>query len=101
MIIIKVISVDYPTSINNCDQLNDNIDVLVTLENGNSYCVTVATIDWICSKVGQRYLPSGSPDIIVKELNCKLIEDAVNEYAEGDAYWLRVFSMSHGDEIPD
>lgn len=101
MIIIKVISIDYPVTIDSCDQLNDNIDVFVKLENGNQYCVTVATVDWICNSVGKRYLPSGGPDIIVKKLNRQLIEEAINEYAEEDAYWLRVFSMSYGDEIPD
>ena len=99
---MKVVSVEYPTPIENgCDKKNDNIDVFVMLENGKSYCVTVATVDWICNRVGERYLPIGAPDIIVKELDYKLIEEAVNEYAEDDAYWLRVYSMSHGDDIPD
>jgi len=30
-----------------------------------------------------------------------VIEDAVKEYSEDDAYWLRVFSMSYRDEVPD
>lgn len=98
---MKVFSIEYPTSLEKCDRLNDNIDVFVKLENGNSYCITVATSDWICDRVGTKYLPSGAPDIIVKELEYKLIEEAINEYAEGDAYWLRVYSMSHGDQIPD
>ena len=51
--------------------------------------------------MGERHLPSGSPDLIVKELQNQLIEDAVKEYSEDDAYWLRVFSMSYGDEVPD
>ena len=32
------------------------------LENGNKYCITVATIDWISDHVGESHLPSGSPD---------------------------------------
>ena len=51
--------------------------------------------------MGESHLPSGSPDLIVKELQNQLIEDAVKEYSEDDAYWLRVFSMSYGDEVPD
>ena len=99
---MKVLSIEYPTPIENgCDKKNDNIDVFVMLENEKSYCVTVATMDWIYNRVGERYLPIGAPDIIVKELDYKLIEEAVNEYAEDDAYWLRVYSMSHGDDIPD
>ena len=99
--VIKVISIEYPTTLKNCNIKNDNIDIFVKLENGNKYWITVATIDWISDHVGERHLPSGSPDLIVKELQNQLIEDAVKEYSEDDAYWLRVFSMSYGDEIPD
>lgn len=98
---MKVISIEYPVSLETCNRLNDNIDVFVKLENGNRYCITVATIDWVCDRVGKKYMPSGAPDIIVKELHNQLIEDAINEYAQYDSYWLRVFSMSYGDKIPD
>ena len=94
--VIKVISIEYPTPMKNCNIKNDNIDIFVKLENGNKYCITVATIDWISDHVG-----SGSPDLIVKELQNQVIEDAVKEYSEDDAYWLRVFSMSYGDEVSD
>lgn len=98
---MKVISIEYPTPLKNCNIINDNIDIFVKVENGNKYCITVATIDWISDHVGERHLPSGSPDLIVKELQNQLIEDAVKEYSEDDAYWLRVFSMSYRDEVPD
>ena len=42
--------------------LIDNIDIFVKLENGNKYCITVATIDWISNHVGERHLPGGSRD---------------------------------------
>ncbi len=99
--VIKVISIEYPTQLKNCNIKNDNIDIFVKLQSGNNYCITVATIDWISDHVGERHLPSGSPDLIVKELQNQLIEDAVKECSEDDAYWLRVFSMSYGNEVPD
>ena len=99
--VIKVISIEYPTPMKNCNIKNDNIDIFVKLENGNKYCITLTTIDWISNHVGERHLPSGSPDLIVKELQNQVIEDAVKEYSEDDAYWLRVFSMSYGDEVSD
>ena len=98
---MKVISIEYPVPLEDCNKMNDNIDIFVMLENGKKYCVTVATVDWIQGYIGTGYMPSGAPDIIVRELRHQLIEEAVNEYAEGDAYWLRVFSMSYGDVIPD
>lgn len=43
---MKVISIEYPTSLNNCNiKKNDNIDIFVKVENGNKYCITVATIE--------------------------------------------------------
>lgn len=98
---MKVNAIEYPVSLENCNKIDDNIDIFVKLENGNTYCVTVATINWICNRTGIKYLPSGAPDIIVKELDYQLIEAAVNDYASEDAYWLRVYSMSYGDEVPD
>ena len=98
---MKVESIIYSTALDTCNKINDNIDIFVTLENKKSYCVTIATVDWICEQVGRRYLPSGAPDIIVKELDKTLIEAAVEQYAKEDAYWLRVYSMSYGDAIPE
>ena len=43
--VMKVISIEYPTSLNNCNIKNDNIDIFVKVENGNKYCITVATIE--------------------------------------------------------
>lgn len=42
---MKVISIKYPTSLNNCNIKNDNIDIFVKVENGNKYCITVTTIE--------------------------------------------------------
>lgn len=97
---MKINSIEYPVPLESCNRLNDNIDIFVKLENGNEYCITVATINWISHCIGRKYLPSGAPHLIVKELDYQLIEEAVKEYAKDDAYWLRVFSMSYGDEIP-
>lgn len=98
---MKVVSIEYPTSPEKCNKLNDSIDVFVTLENGNTYCVVVATIGWLCNYAVTGYAPSGAPFIIVKELEPQLIEKAISQYSEDDAYWLRVYSMSYGDDIPD
>lgn len=55
---MKIITIEYPIPLEKCNKINDNIDIFVKLENRNSYCITVATIDWICDYVGTRYLPS-------------------------------------------
>ncbi len=91
--------IEYPSKWD--DQKNDNIDVFVTLENSKSYCVTVASIGWVSETVNKfGYLPA-SVHIIISEFTDENIKRAVTDYASDDAYWLRLYSVSAGDEIPD
>lgn len=95
---MNVRKIEYPTAW--VDSENDNIDVFVTLENGNSYCVTVATVKWVNEHVTKNgYLPP-SVHIIISKLSYDNIKKAINAYAADDAYWLRLYSVSSGDEIP-
>ncbi len=98
---MKVISIEYPVPLEKCDATKDNIDVFVKLESEKNYCITIATSEWMREYIGDSYLPCGAPMIVVKRLDKTLIEKVINEYAEDDAYWLRVYSMSYGDIIPD
>lgn len=98
---MKIESITYPTDINQCDKYNDNIDVFVKLENGKDYCVTVATIEWIRNDMKQGFHPAGAPEIIVSELSEEIVERAISDFCDTDAFWLRVFSISCGENIPD
>lgn len=60
------------------DSLNDNIDVFFTLENDRSYCLTIATINWVNKQVTNNgYLPP-SVYIIISEFSDDNIKKAVN-----------------------
>lgn len=99
---MKVIDIEYPTSLKKCHQYNDNIDVFVTLENKQTYCITITTLAWIKDYMKQthkRYWEPASFDLIVEELSCFIIEEAIQEYAKDDAYCLKILSLSTGDEI--
>jgi hypothetical protein len=96
---LKISSINYPTPLEACDVICDNIDVFVKLENKKEYCVTIATIEWIIQNMDNGFLEPGAPNIIVSKLDAEIIENALNEYALEDAYWLRVFSLSYGDQI--
>ena len=101
---MKVTAIEYPTPLERCDPLNDNIDVLVTLENGHTYCITVGTVEWLrmdIQKNGKKYQLPCAPSLIVAELRKDIIAEAVQDYACGDAYWLRVLSLSVGDRLPE
>lgn len=96
---MNVRNIEYPTLWS--DPINDNIDVFVTLENGKTYCLAAATIEWINEQVVKNGCLPPSVYVIISEFSDDNIKKAVNAYAADDAYWLRLYSVSAGDEIPD
>lgn len=51
------------------------------------------------SACGKRVLSYRNVDIIVSELKDNIIENAIEDYSKEDAYWLRLYSISYGDQI--
>lgn len=99
---MKVMTIEYPTPLEKCHRYNDNIDVFVTLENKQTYCITITTTKWIedyMKLTHKNYLEPGTIHLIVEMLDSQIIEKAIREFAENDAYWLKVLSLSYGDEI--
>ncbi len=98
---MKVKSITYPTELDNGINIeDDNIDVFVELEDGRTYCVVVATYKNIATQMensNKDYLEGGAPQIIVKKLTHEIIEQAINSHAEDDAYWIKIYGLSHGD----
>jgi len=89
---MQIKKIDYPTDLNKIkDITNDNIDVFVELENGHTYTLTISTPQnyyWYMEKEGLDYIPASPPDIIVKELKEDIIEKALKNFCEDDAYFL-------------
>lgn len=79
------------------DKNNDNIDVSVTLENGETFIVVIATVKNIeqqISNEGKGYLPPGCPQIIVDSLTEDIVNRALSEFADSDAHWLKFHHCS-------
>jgi hypothetical protein len=77
------------------DIFDDNLDVIVTLENGHNYVVIVATIQNILTIMNDEkldFLSPGEPMIIVRKLTKEVIEEAIQAYAEDEAYYLKFYS---------
>lgn len=71
----------------------DSVDVLVKCENGYTYVVVVTTPAALADEMVQEkinYIKPQSPIIIVKKLTKQIIEEALFDYAENDAYWLKL-----------
>lgn len=95
---MDITKIEYPSKWDNL--INDNIDVFVTLKNGKIYCVTIATIAWVDEQVIKMGYLLPSTYIIIAEFSDENIKRALTAYSSDDAYWLRLYSVSSGDEIP-
>ena len=90
---MRVNKIRFPTPLEIVDTRDDNIDVFVELEDGYSYTVVVATYRNLITqmdKTKKSFIEAGCPLVIVKELKEDIIKEAVQSYADGDAYWLKL-----------
>ena len=77
------------------------VDVFVELEDGYTYnTVVVGTAKNMVSlmdKEKMNFSEPGDPFIIVRKLTKEIIEEAIQAYAENDAYWLKFYHF--GGEV--
>ena len=77
------------------DIFDDNIDVSVDLENGRNYVLVVGTpknLLRLMENEKSDFLSPGDPIVIVKKITKEVIEEAIQAYAEDDAYCLKFYS---------
>lgn len=96
---MKVLSISYPIPLSAYDRHNAKIDIRVELEDGKVYSPAIATFQWVRNEMQDGFLSAGTPIIIIKELDEKIIQKAVFDYAEDDAWWLKVYSLEYGQEL--
>ncbi len=96
---MKVKSITYPIPLSSYDKRNAKIDIRVELEDGKEYSPAVATIQWVRNEMQDGFLSSGTPIIIVQQLDEKIIQKAIFDYAQDDAWWLKVYSLEYGQEL--
>ncbi|MHB0863845.1 hypothetical protein ACYCS5_22105 [Paenibacillus sp. SEL3] len=99
---MKVKKIVYPTSLSQiADIEDDNIDVFIELEDGTNISVAVCTPKNLISymtKENINFIPASPPDIIVKSLTEETIEQAIENYAQEDAFWLKLFFVAGVDK---
>jgi len=77
------------------DIFDDNMDVSVKLENGRDYVLVVGTpknLLRLMENEKSDFLSPGDPIVIVKKMTKEVIEEAIQAYAEDDAYCLKFYS---------
>ena len=97
--LVKKISFIPPDFLDEIPEIEDaNLDVLVELEDGYTYTVTVVTPKNLISLMDRRkanFLGPITPLIVIRTLTKEIIEEAVKAYAEeDDAYWLKHYHFA-------
>jgi len=91
---MRINQIEYPTSPEECNPENDNVDVFVTLEDGRKYTFVVATpnnVFWCMDNEGVDY-HFGDPMIFVKRLTRENIERALQAIVEEEGgRWLNIY----------
>ncbi len=95
---MKIKKITFPTELVEVNDItNDNIDVFVELEDGNTYTMVVITPKNILQLMefdNKDYFVAGSPMIIVKELTYDSVYSALRSFCEDEAYWLKEYYLS-------
>lgn len=95
---MKIINIDFPTPLSEINDVeNDNVDVFVTLEDGMTYTVVAITpknLAEYMNKENLNFIPASSQNIIVNKLTEEIIREALENYVQDDALWLKLIFLS-------
>ena len=77
---------------------NDNVDVVVEIDNGFTFIVTIGTPQDLIEQMSQEkmnFITPGLPMIIAKKLTEKNIREVIEAYWEKNSgYWLKLYHFA-------
>ncbi|MNI28352.1 hypothetical protein D3C73_821260 [compost metagenome] len=98
---MNIVKLSYPTPLSNIvDIQNDNIDVFIELEDGTNITIVVSTPLNLLQQMNNEnvnFILAPQADIIVRSLMHENIQQAIEEYANGDAFWLKLLYVASVD----
>jgi hypothetical protein len=80
----------------------DNLDVFVENEEGYTYSIVVSTPAGFLDEMDEEemnFIMPHAPRIIVKKLTEQIVRQAIEAYAENDAYWLKLCQFGSAIDI--
>lgn len=84
----------FPTSLDDINADNDNIDILVRAENGKQYTFVIATPDnvkYLMQKENTPFLKPGSPFLFVEKINKTNIRMLLDSLLEESEQLIRIY----------
>lgn len=76
---------------------NDCVDVCLDCEDNYTFTVSIATTKYILEKMDLEKINFSKPRdhvIVVRKLTQEIITEALQEYAEGNAFWLKLYQFA-------
>jgi len=94
-----------PTDLSKVNPMDDNIDVIITLEDDpQPYVLVIATpqnLITLMQKENKSFLSAGCPFAIVEELTMENIELVVKSFCEDNAYWLKYYHNAGEENLSE
>ena len=81
---------------------NDSVDVCVESEDGYTYTVSIATTKNLLQRMDQEKSNFSNPSelvIVVRKLTQEIISEALEAYAEDNAFWLKLHQFASEIDI--
>lgn len=81
---------------------NDSIDVCVDSEDGYTFTVSIATTKHLLQRMDEEKSNFVNPNelsIVVRKLTQEIITEALEAYAEDNAFWLKLHQFAHEIDI--
>lgn len=81
---------------------NDSIDVCVDSEDGYTFTVSIATTKHLLQRMDEEKSNFVNPNelsIVVRKLTQEIITEALEAYAEDNAFWLKLYQFAHEIDI--
>ena len=81
---------------------NDSIDVCVDSEDGQTFTVSIATTKHLLQRINEEKSNFSNPNkliIVVRKLTQEIITEALEAYAEDNAFWLKLHQFASEIDI--
>lgn len=81
---------------------NDSVDVCVDSEDGYTFIVSIATTKHLLQRMDEEKSNFSNPNeliIVVRKLTQEIITEALEAYAEDNAFWLKLHAFANEIDI--
>lgn len=95
---MKIKKIIYPATLSEIKDIeDDNIDIFVEMDDGNSYAFIVITPQnyyTLMDRECLNHIPAMVPCVVVRKLEHEIILQAMESFLEDDGYWFKFYYLA-------